>query len=86
MLAKLSQSEKFKKDFLKFKNGADKLKNTRVEHEYNKLLKEFVQLCKVIDDAHSSEYNGYVRPDLIKDKIFTMVSVRKKLENYLNDA
>lgn len=86
MLPKLKNNINYKNDLDKFTKGICKMPNRKAKQEYEKLLKEFVQLCNVIDDAHSSEYNGYVRPDLIKDKIFTMVNIRKKLENYLNNA
>ena len=86
MLPKLKNSKKYKDDLDKFTKGISKMPNAKAQKDYEKLLKEFKQLCNVIDDSHSAEYNGYVKPDLIKEKIFSMVSVRKKLQKYLNDA
>jgi len=83
-MLKISQSRQFKKDIKKFKQGAKKITNPFLQKEYDELLIRFIDQCNIIDNAHSSEYNGNIDPRTIRDNVMEMSFLREKLNSLLN--
>ena len=85
-MLKLSQTAKFKKDLAKFKESISSIQNPVLRTEYEKTLEQFVIQCRLIDDAHSPEYNGRIQPENIRETVIELANLRRKLQKFLNQT
>lgn len=85
-MLKLSQSVKFKKDLVTFKEGIIAIKNPLKRAEYEKTLEQFIIQCRLIDNAHSPEYNGRIQPENIRETVIELNKLRKRLQNFLDQT
>lgn len=86
---KLSDSDKFKKDFKKFSAMIDQIKLESAKIKYQKLLKQFESNALQIDKGHDTGYNGYINPQDLKENVSEMLRIRnqfKQLEKDLNNT
>ena len=76
---------KFSKEITEFEQYVSQITSNKQKKEFETLLFEFKKLAKVIDDNHSTEYNGYIKPVMLKDTISAMVEIRTKFYKLKKD-
>lgn len=84
-MLKLTKLEKFYKEIREFEECILQITNVNRKKEFDQLLSEFKTHAKIIDDTHSTEYNGYFKPVALKDTISRMAEIRSKFYQLKKD-
>ena len=82
---KLSSFTKVKNEVQDFKNLINKITDEKRRKDFETLLQEFQNHLNLIDDNHSTEYNGYLKPNNAKENVSSMVSIRQKFYQLKKD-
>lgn len=83
---KISQSPRYKKDLEKFNNALKKVADVKKKNYFQKLIDEFQFQIKLIDDAHSSNNPGVIKPRALQENLKDLISLRHQLENLTKDT
>ena len=78
--------EKYNKDLKQYQAACNKITNPKVVKVVQKLIDDFQEQVRLINDGHSTEYNGYIRPDMLKENIDNLVRLRVKLNKIVKDV
>lgn len=84
-MLKLTKSDKFYREICEFEECIAQIANTTRKKEFEQLITEFKNHAKIIDDTHSTEYNGYFKPITLKDTVSRMVEIRSKFYQLKKD-
>lgn len=84
-MLKLNSSIKVKREIEDFQLCIGQIKSKKKRLEFEKLLQELKNYIDLIDNTHSLEYSGYVKPNIIKDNIEAIIIIRNKFYQLKKD-
>jgi predicted transposase YbfD/YdcC len=84
-MLRLQDIKKIKKELAEFEYCISCVQNQKRKQEFIHLLTELKNELKLIDDNHSTEYNGYIKPKMIRENIEKMSKIRSKLYQLKKD-
>ena len=79
----LEKSERFQKEYQKYKTKIDTIENTTKKNEAEALLKSLVSEVKRINDHHNRLLTSGTLSDMVQDSRHRIVELRKKLEKII---
>jgi hypothetical protein len=82
---KLSLSKKVLNEIAEFQRCISQVQNFRRKKEFEILLDQFKNHIAIIDDSHSTEYSGYIRPSAVRDNIESVAIIRNKFYQLKKD-
>lgn len=85
MLDKLYDTNKFKKEADEFARKISLIEDNDRRRNLESSLKELFEASKKIDLIHSTEYNGYINPELFRDYRENINKIRRDIQNRLSD-
>lgn len=84
MIAKLKDSERFKKDLNRYKSCLFKCDDEK-RKRLSMLIDAYENFVQEIDDAHSSNLGSGIRPVMARDSRLELVKMREKLDKFISD-
>jgi len=84
MITSLRNSERYKKDLLKYKSYISKCKGAKQE-KLKLLIETYDNFAKEIDDQHNSALGGVLRPIMARDARFELAKMREKLDKFVKN-
>ena len=85
MSLSLQLTKKFKKDLAKYKLALSNISDIKTKAKYQKLIDDFENQVKLIDNAHNINFNGYVKPTSIRDNVIEAYYLRRSLAKLTKD-
>ena len=82
-MLKVKQSNKFKKDYSRYKREIEKISNEHIKKECYTLLNKLVEQINIIDAAHSVGRN--IDPTTIRENVENSALLRYKLDKIIKD-
>ena len=83
-MLKIENTPKAKKELEHFRNNIKKLSGT-AKIEAEKIYAELIKVLDSMNKEHSSEYNGFIKPNRISNNIEISVKLRSKLYQILKN-
>ena len=84
-MLRLQDIKKIKQELVEFEYCISCVQNPKRKQEFIHLFTELKNELKLIDDNHSTEYNGYIKPKMIRENIEKMSKIRSKLYQLKKD-
>lgn len=85
MIKGLSTKNKFKTDLERYQNKILQIEDSKIKKVGEKLLKEFCDQAKLIDETHTTIGNGYIDPRSVRASVEKLITVRLNLERFIKD-
>ena len=85
MSLSLQLTKKFKKDLAKYRLALSNINDIKTKAKYQKLIDDFENQVKLIDNAHDINFNGYVKPTSIRDNVIEAYYLRRTLAKLTKD-
>jgi len=79
----LEKSQRFQKEYQKYKEKIDIIENPKIKSEAELLLKSLVAEVKRINDHHSRLLTSGSLSDMVQDSRHRIVEIRKKIEKII---
>lgn len=75
---KLTNTPRYKKDYIKFKEMVEQIQKQSSKKEFQKLLNQFELHANQINKGHDPSYNGFIHPQELKENVTEMIRIREK--------
>jgi hypothetical protein len=85
MLPKLKDTNKFKKEYLKYKREIEKIENSSARERGLSLLNQLTYQSNLIDIEHNIT-NRSINPKKVRETIEVMSDIRLQIKKLLKDA
>jgi len=83
MLPKIRELPKVKKELNEYKKLIKNQNNPILQKKAQLLYDELIEKLDLIDKGHSSEYDGNIDPEKLRDTIAESISIRRQLNKFL---
>jgi len=84
-MLKIKQSNKFKKDYARYKRDIEKISNDKVKNECYSLLNKLIEEYNYIDAVHDT-INKTIDPTKVRENVENSVKLRQKLNKIIKDS
>ena len=82
----LFKSPKFAQEIKEFETVLNSVTDDRVKLAGEKIYKLVLEQVTLINEAHSSYNNGYIRPTAIRENIKNLVDLRRKMTKFIKEV
>jgi len=85
MLSNIKNSARAKKELKMFRDSIEKIKNSTLKRHVENLYKELEAELDLIQNGHSSEYDGNIEPLKNRENIDRVVQLRNQLYQFVKN-
>lgn len=83
-MLRIKNSEKFRKDLIRYKAAIQSISNESIKQQYQTMLNKLVEQFNLIDAAHD-DVNRNIDPTKIRENVENTIVIRRQLDKLLKD-